>query len=102
MLSDGRRVSRRLVDRLQNKASDRKRQRYKELRALSATLSEVFAAEAAAIERTDELIPLLARAASLAANTGNPHSSETGRFVPRDQSKLPVLSERSSARQDNP
>ena len=93
MMSTGSRVSRRAVQRLEHALRDRKRHRYGELRVLSGALSEAFAAEVRALERTDELLALLARAASAAANTRNPHSSETGRFVRRDQSKLPVLSE---------
>lgn len=93
MLCHGRRVSRRLADRLQSKASDRKRHRRSELRALSEAIAEAFAAEASAIELTDELIAVLLRQASAAANTRNPHSRETGRFVPRRQAKVPALSE---------
>jgi hypothetical protein len=93
MLCHGRRVSRRIVDRLESAAADRKRHRHGELRALAGAVASAFEAETGAIALTDELLPLLARMASAAANTHNPHSSETGRFVPRRQGKAPLISE---------
>jgi hypothetical protein len=93
MMSGGLRVSRRIVDRLENALAGRLRTRRKELRALAAAIEGAFAAEERALAACPALVATLARMASAAANTHNPHSSETGRFVPRVQRKAPVLRE---------
>jgi hypothetical protein len=94
MMRRGERVSRRVVARLEHAFPDRARHRRGELRALAAMVAAAFEAEAVAIDRAVAMLPLLARAASAAANTHNPHSRETGRFVPRRPAKTPLLTER--------
>lgn len=95
MLLRGRRVSRRRIDRLESALADRARHRRGELRELAASVEIGFAVEQAALARcVDELMARLARAASVAANTRQPHSTETGRFVRRVQGKAADLRER--------
>jgi hypothetical protein len=93
MFTGGERVSRRLVDILQDKLAERVRNRRKELRLIAASIERAFAAEHAALERCPELVAVLSKLASAAANTRQPHSVETGRFVPRKQGKAPDLRE---------
>lgn len=93
MLCGGLRVSRAIVQRLEHAYPDRARHRRGELRSLAALIAAAFEAETHGLDRSQELIRLLARAASAAANTHNPHSRETGRFVRRVQVKAPVIAE---------
>lgn len=93
MMTGGERISRRVVDRLADKLANRVRNRRKELRRAAVAVEAAFAAEYAALARCPELVAVLARLASVAANTRQPHSSETGRFVARVQGKMPDLRE---------
>jgi len=93
MCSSGERVSRRVVDRLQSKLSDRMRQRRGEVRRLAEIVQTVFAAEEARAAEVVALASTLAKMASAAANTHNPHSRETGRFVSRSSARTPILRE---------
>lgn len=93
MMCTGSRVSRRIVERIESKLEQRIRDRRKELRALAEMVQRVFAEEEAGLRAEEELIAILLREASRAANTRQPHSSETGRFVSRVQGKLPDLRE---------
>lgn len=91
MFRDGTGVSRRIVRRLAASFPDRARHRRDEQRALARAIEGAFSAED--LSDLSEHISLLLRLASVAANTRQPHSMETGRFVSRDQSKAPVLRE---------
>lgn len=100
MLTGGERVSRRVVDRLADKLANRVRNRRKELRRAGVAIESAFAAEHAALERCPEMVAALLRLASVAANTRQPHSRETGRFVSRRQGKEPELREASPIRKN--
>jgi hypothetical protein len=93
MLTGRKGVSRRVVDRLQDKLVDRMRHRRGEVRDLGAMVAAAFEAHDAAIEACPGIVAMMARAASEARFNRQPHSSETGRFVPRRQGKAPLISE---------
>lgn len=89
----GLRVSRGLMERVADVYPRRVRRRREELRRLAEAIREAFDIEAAALDSVPLIVRRLSVMASVAANTRQPHSSETGRFVSRVQGKMPDLRE---------
>jgi hypothetical protein len=99
MLTGGRRVSRRIVQRLEHALRDRARHRRRELAAAALAVEAAFAVEQAALAECPGMVSTLARLASAATRVdGRERSRETGRFVPRVQRKAPLLREPGAAR----
>lgn len=95
MMSGGLRVSRRIVDRLESKLADRIRERRKELRALAGMIEEAFALESERLASAPAMVSTLARLASEAMRVpADKPRSDRGRFVPRVQSRIPLLREK--------
>jgi hypothetical protein len=93
MLCTGLRVSRAVMERVSEVYPRRMRRRREELRKLAAVIEAAFSAELMALDSVPLIVRRLSVMASAAANTRQPHSSETGRFVPRVQGKSPALRE---------
>jgi hypothetical protein len=92
-MQTGLRVSRGVMERVAEVYPRRMRRRREELRKLAETIREAFEREAMALDSVPLIVRRLSVMASVAANTRQPHSVETGRFVPRVQGKLPALTE---------
>jgi hypothetical protein len=92
-MQTGLRVSRGVMERVAEVYPRRVRRRREELRRLAEVIREAFEREAMALDSVPLIVRRLSVMASVAANTRQPHSVETGRFVPRRQGKSPSLTE---------
>jgi hypothetical protein len=90
----GLRVSRGLLQRIEDSIPRRVRRRREELRALAEMVQAAFEREAREVARWEEVMVVLKRLASEAHAPTQPIDGRTGRFVPRRQHKFPMLQDR--------
>jgi hypothetical protein len=92
----GKRVSRGMLQGIEDSLPRRVRRRREELRALAEFVQAAFEREAADLARWEEVMATLKRLASEVMVSTQPIDGRTGRFVPRRQRKFPMLRDRRS------
>jgi len=93
MMGSGRRVSRGLLQRVEDSVPRRVRRRREELRALARMVEAAFAREGQNLGRAVFALAQLQRMASEAVRVTQPIDARSGRFVSCKQRKFPMLRE---------